>query len=51
MPECFHLARSSSGAKGGGFGEVVYGGYMSHSLNSLRGGFIGDCIGDYYQSY
>ena len=20
---------------------------MSHSLNSLKGGYIGDCIGDY----
>ena len=24
---------------------------MSHSLNSLKGGYIGDCIGDYYRGY
>ena len=26
-------------------------GYMSHSLNSLKGGYIGDYIGDYYRGY
>ena len=25
--------------------------YMSHSLNSLKGGYIGDYIGDYYRGY
>ena len=24
---------------------------MSHSLNSLKWGYIGDCIGDYYRGY
>ena len=24
---------------------------MSHSLNSLKGGYIGDYIGDYYRGY
>ena len=23
----------------------------SHSLNSLKGGYIGDCIGDYFWGY
>ena len=26
-------------------------GYMSHSLNSLKGGYIEDYIGDYYRGY
>ena len=25
--------------------------YMSYSLNSLKGGYIGDYIGDYYRGY
>ena len=25
--------------------------HMSHSLNSLKGGYIGDYIGDYYRGY
>ena len=25
--------------------------YMSYSLNSLKGGYIGDCIWDYYKGY
>ena len=25
--------------------------YVSHSLNSLKGGYIGDYIGDYYRAY
>ena len=25
--------------------------YMSHSLNSLKGCYIGDYIGDYYREY
>ena len=25
--------------------------YMSYSLNSLKGGYIGDCIGNYYRAY
>ena len=28
-----------------------YGKHMSHSLNSLMGGYIGDYIGDYYRGY
>ena len=24
--------------------------YMSYSLNSLRGGYIGDYVGDYYST-
>ena len=24
---------------------------MGHSLNSLKGGYIGDYIGDYYRAY
>ena len=24
---------------------------MSYSLNSLKGGYIGGCIGDYYRAY
>ena len=26
-------------------------GYMSYSLNSLKGGYIGNYIGDYYRGY
>ena len=26
-------------------------GNMSYSLNSLKGGYIGDYIGDYYRGY
>ena len=33
---------------GGGEGIVVY---MYYSLNSLKGGYIGDYIGDYYRGY
>ena len=25
--------------------------HMSYSLNSLKGGYIGDYIGDYYRGY
>ena len=25
--------------------------YMYYSLNSLEGGYIGDCIGNYYRAY
>ena len=25
--------------------------YMSHSLNSLKGGYIGDYIGEYHRGY
>ena len=25
--------------------------YMSHNLNSLKGGYIRDYIGDYYRGY
>ena len=25
--------------------------YVSYSLNSLKGGYMGDCIGDYYRGY
>ena len=25
--------------------------YVSHSLNSSKGGYIGDYIGDYYRAY
>ena len=25
--------------------------YMSYSLNSFKGGYIGDSIGDYYRGY
>ena len=25
--------------------------YMTYSLNSLKGGYIGDYIGDYYRGY
>ena len=25
--------------------------YLSHSLNSLKGGYMGDYIGDYYRGY
>ena len=25
--------------------------YMSNGLNSLKGGYIGDCIGNYYRGY
>ena len=25
--------------------------HMSYSLNSLKGGYIGDYIGDYYRAY
>ena len=25
--------------------------HMSHSLNSLKGGYMGDYIGDYYRGY
>ena len=25
--------------------------HVSHSLNSLKGGYIGDYIGDYYRAY
>ena len=36
----------------GGNGEAdQYGMYMSYSLNSLKGGYIGDYIGDYYRAY
>ena len=31
--------------------ETTIMGYMSHSLNSLKGGYIGDYIGDYYRGY
>ena len=27
------------------------GAHMSYSLNSLKGGYIGDCIGHYYRGY
>ena len=33
-----------------GIGEHSYS-YMSYSLNSLKGGYIGDYIGDYYRGY
>ena len=35
---------------GGGTQSVCYS-HMSHSLNSLKGGHIGDYIGDYYRGY
>ena len=25
--------------------------YMSYNLNSLKGGYIGDCVGYYYRGY
>ena len=28
-----------------------YGIHMSYSLNSLKGGYMGDYIGDYYRAY
>ena len=31
--------------------NTLYGLHMSHSLNSLKGGYIGDYIGDYYRGY
>ena len=34
-----------------GFRVVGSIGYMSYSLNSLKGGYIGDDIGDYYRGY
>ena len=30
---------------------VVQSEEMSHSLNSLKGGYMGDYIGDYYKGY
>ena len=30
---------------------VAFSYQMSHSLNSLKGGYIGDYIGDYYRAY
>ena len=30
--------------------QGLHRGYMSHSLNSLKGGYIGDYIGDYYRA-
>ena len=25
--------------------------YRSHSLDSLKGGYMGDCLGDYFRGY
>ena len=30
---------------------MVFSGHVSHSLNSLKGGYIGDYIGDYSRGY
>ena len=29
----------------------IYPQNMSHSLNSLKGGYVGDCIGEYHRGY
>ena len=33
------------------FGFAVVAEDVSHSLNSIKGGYIGDYIGDYYRGY
>ena len=49
-PKC-HVVLWDSRVGFKGLGLRTWGGYMSHSLNSLKGGYIGDYIGDYYRVY
>ena len=42
---------SAGSLLGGSQGFHHYRGHMSHSLNSLKGGYIGDYIGDYYRGH
>ena len=32
-------------------GAMLWSRHVSYSLNSLKGGYIGDYIGDYYRGY
>ena len=44
-------AKQSSLRRSGFTGPTRRRGHMSYSLNSLKGGYIGDYIGNYYRAY